>query len=107
MDVLQAYGIRGLDTAPTARIVRWSRGITVLMGGLSILLAIAAQDVDQAISLLAQVAQNLCNAPLFGMFMLGMLGMLGPTAVLMHAVVFMYVIADSSTDRNPSSAATC
>lgn len=50
-----------------------SRCITVLFGLLAILVAILAQYLGKGLSLITSIAQAVCTAPVFGMFLLGML----------------------------------
>lgn len=71
VDVIQSNKL-ALDGASQATIVKSSRIITCIFGVLSIVFAIVAKYIGQELSLITSVAQALCNAPTFGMFLLGM-----------------------------------
>ena len=71
VDVIQSNKL-ALNGASQTKIVTYSRVITCCFGALSIVFAIIAKYIGQELALITSVAQALCNAPTFGMFLLGM-----------------------------------
>jgi len=53
-------------------VVRLSKKLTLAFGAFAVLLAYLAQFVGQSLSLVTAAASAVCNAPVFGVFLLGM-----------------------------------
>ena len=54
-------------------VVRLSKMLTLLFGTFEVLLAYLAQYIGQSLSVITAAVQAVCNAPVFGAFLLGML----------------------------------
>eukprot|EP00041_Stephanoeca_diplocostata_P031805 m.1001462 g.1001462 ORF g.1001462 m.1001462 type:complete len:560 (-) comp24029_c1_seq1:70-1749(-) len=72
VDILQNYKFVSTRGGGGMSTVKLAKLLTVLCGVLAIGIAIAAQYVHQSLSLITSVAQAVCCAPTFGMFVLGM-----------------------------------
>ena len=73
IDFVQNHRLMPARHGAVVNTVKLAKILTVCFGLLSIVIAILAQYINESLSLITAVAQAVCCAPVFGVFLLGML----------------------------------
>jgi Na+/proline symporter len=73
IDFVQNHRLLTANHGAVVNTVKLAKILTVCFGLLSIVIAILAQYINESLSLITSVAQAVCCAPTFGVFLLGML----------------------------------
>lgn len=112
IDFVQNHRLMTANHGAVVNTVKLAKILTVCFGVLSILIAIAAQYINESLSLITSVAQAVFCAPVFGVFLLGMLSQradeVDATVGLVVCFGFMvYLLVGASVCTNSAPSQPC